>query len=376
VSAGKSATTTITLPPAGDTQPPTVTAFALSATASSLTVPITSFTASDNVGVTGYLATESATAPSAGAGGWSASAPSSYTFGATGAKTLYGWARDAAGNVSAGKSATTTITLPPTSGDSPEPGADKTAPTITSFAIQSTSDSLTVAITSFAATDDVGVTGYLVTESPGAPRRSRHTRWLSAPPASYTFSSAGQKTLYAWARDAAGNISGGANSTTTITFQGNDLEGMENWQEEWFEVSVPQTSVKDFSKAGYLRLRSWDPRERTLQAALYTRDTQTGQWQSADLVIHYTSGGPLSFLAWFEYADAFQFAAEIRGHTESGAMRSASLRAVGIYHLNGTGEDSEDQAEQESEDEQENEFLIIRGKLVDASRVPPELLNN
>ncbi len=84
---------------------PTVTAFTIPATSTSLTVTISSFTASDNVGVTGYLVTESATKPQAGAAGWSATRPTAYVAAATGAKTLYAWAKDAAGNVSAGPSA-------------------------------------------------------------------------------------------------------------------------------------------------------------------------------------------------------------------------------------------------------------------------------
>jgi hypothetical protein len=54
---------------------------------------------------------ESAATPSATAGGWLASAPTSYTFATAGAKTLYAWAKDAAGNVSASRSASVTITL-------------------------------------------------------------------------------------------------------------------------------------------------------------------------------------------------------------------------------------------------------------------------
>jgi len=76
-----------------------------------LTVPITTFTATDNVGVNGYLVTESATAPSASAAAWSLSAPVSYAFSTAGAKTLYAWAKDAAGNVSSSRSAAVTITL-------------------------------------------------------------------------------------------------------------------------------------------------------------------------------------------------------------------------------------------------------------------------
>ena len=54
----------------------------------------------------------------ASASGWSAAAPSSVVAPAAGSVTFYAWAKDAAGNVSAAKSATVTITLntatPPT----------------------------------------------------------------------------------------------------------------------------------------------------------------------------------------------------------------------------------------------------------------------
>ena len=103
-------------PVVSDTVAPTVTGFSIPATSASLTVSITTFTATDNVGVTGYLVTESATAPSASAAGWRSSAPSSYTFTTSGTKTLYAWAKDAAGNVSTGLSATVTVT-----GSNPQP---------------------------------------------------------------------------------------------------------------------------------------------------------------------------------------------------------------------------------------------------------------
>jgi hypothetical protein len=81
------------------------------ATSTTLSVPITSFTATDNVGVTGYLVNESATVPAASASGWTSTAPASYTFATAGSKTLYAWAKDAADNVSASKNATVIITL-------------------------------------------------------------------------------------------------------------------------------------------------------------------------------------------------------------------------------------------------------------------------
>lgn len=94
-----------------DTTAPTITAFTIPAFSSSLSVPITALTATDDTGVTGYLITESATPPSAGDAGWSGAPPTSYTFATAGSKTLYAWAKDAAGNVSAGVSAGVVVTL-------------------------------------------------------------------------------------------------------------------------------------------------------------------------------------------------------------------------------------------------------------------------
>jgi hypothetical protein len=51
--------------------------------------------------VTGYIITKTSTPPSAGASGWTALAPTTYTVGSDGSYTLYPWVKDAAGNVSA-----------------------------------------------------------------------------------------------------------------------------------------------------------------------------------------------------------------------------------------------------------------------------------
>ena len=102
-------------PTTGDTAVPSVTNFVIPSNSTSLTVPITTFTATDNVGVTGYMVNESSTKPSALATGWSTSAPTSYACSSAGAKTLYAWAKDEAGNVSASRSASVSVTttLPP-----------------------------------------------------------------------------------------------------------------------------------------------------------------------------------------------------------------------------------------------------------------------
>jgi hypothetical protein len=326
---------------------PVVTAFSIPATSSTLTVPVSSFTATDNKAVTGYLVTESATAPLAGDAGWSATAPASYVFVTAGTKTLYAWAKDAAGNVSASMNDQVIITLPENdlgntdiygntikwgaqlampvtfteSGEitsvsiyhdggsgnmllgvysdqggfpssrlgitastmvsasagwqtiqlstpvpvvtgqkvwlswvfqtapvirytSGTPGRaassnnwanqmpsafgtsniastkysiyctyttqgsqpDVIAPVVTAFSIPATSSTLTVPVSSFTATDNKAVTGYLVTESATAPLAG-DAGWSATAPASYVFVTAGTKTLYAWAKDAAGNVS-------------------------------------------------------------------------------------------------------------------------------------------------------------------------
>lgn len=172
-----SASNTVTPTPPADTVKPVVTAFVIPATSTSLSVSITTFTATDTTGVTGFLLTENSTAPSAGVGLWTSTAPANYTFATAGAKTLYAWARDAAGNVSTSLSDSVTITLP-----------DTTAPIVTSFIIPSTSNSLTIPITTFSATDNVGVVGYLLTETSATPSVN-NIAWTSSVPTTYTFGS-------------------------------------------------------------------------------------------------------------------------------------------------------------------------------------------
>ena len=271
-----------------DAAPPTITAFSMPATSASTTVDVTNLAATDNIGVTGYLITESASTPSSGDSGWSSGVPTNFTFSSAGVKTAYAWAKDAIGNVSSGASQTVTITLPTytiggtvsglsgtvelqnnagdnlsvsadgsfTFGTSLNSGAvyaaivitqpigqtcsvangsgtvlssnvtdisvscvsgsDTTLPTVDVFTIPASAVSLTVDITSLTATDNVGVTGYHLTESPTAPP-SDDVGWTASAPATYSFSSGGVKTLYAWAKDAAGNVSLSLSASVTVT---------------------------------------------------------------------------------------------------------------------------------------------------------------
>ena len=87
------------------------------------------------------------------------------------------------------------------------------SPVVQNFDIPLTYDSLTVPITDFMATDtdpqkasQAGVIGYLITESSAMPSAST-SGWSGTPPESYTFTTPGSYTLYAWAKDRIGNVS-------------------------------------------------------------------------------------------------------------------------------------------------------------------------
>ena len=136
---------TYTLQP--DSTVPAVSAFTMPAIATALTVLVTTLAAADNVGVTGYLITGSSTAPAASATGWSATAPTSFTFAGSGSRTAYAWAKDASGNISASRSASVVITLP-----------DTTLPTITVVSpLAGATVGASVTVTA-SATDNIAVT--------------------------------------------------------------------------------------------------------------------------------------------------------------------------------------------------------------------------
>jgi hypothetical protein len=85
-------------------------------------------------------------------------------------------------------------------------GKDITPPRITSFDIPTLTFVLTIPVYSFTATDDIGITGYLLTESPLIPNLN-DAEWTVDPPEEYTFNGEGIFTIYAWVKDSAENIS-------------------------------------------------------------------------------------------------------------------------------------------------------------------------
>ena len=83
---------------------------------------------------------------------------------------------------------------------------DTIKPFIVSFSVPETSSSLTVSGITVTAHDNRGVAGLMFSES-NTPPNKNDEMWSSGTPSTYLFGSEGTKTLYAWAKDAADNIS-------------------------------------------------------------------------------------------------------------------------------------------------------------------------
>jgi hypothetical protein len=181
-------------------QPATVTTFTIPSTVESLTIPISTFTAAN---ATGFIVTESATAPAASDSKWTTAAPTSYLASSYGAKTLYAWVKNATGTVSASVSASTTLTQPA------EPAA-----TITKFEIPATGTSFIIPITTFTAS--ANAVAFLVTESATAPAAAAITA-ATAPTTFGPVTGYGDHTLYAWVKNAAGAVSASASAKTTLS---------------------------------------------------------------------------------------------------------------------------------------------------------------
>jgi len=104
--------TGITNTPTTDITKPVISSFTVPTSATTLTIPIFTFDATDNIGVTGYLITRSTTIPLSNDAGWSSIKPTTYSFSTEGDKILYAWVKDAVGNISSTVSQSINITLP------------------------------------------------------------------------------------------------------------------------------------------------------------------------------------------------------------------------------------------------------------------------
>lgn len=94
--------------------------------------------------------------------------------------------------------------------------ADVTPPVLRSFTVESSSTEPYVEVTSFTGSDDTGITGYLITTTDETPSSSQ-AGWSSTKWEYYGFTKTGSQTLYAWAKDAAGNVSNSISAETSYT---------------------------------------------------------------------------------------------------------------------------------------------------------------
>ena len=88
-------------------------------------------------------------------------------------------------------------------------------PTVATFSIPRDYSSLTIPINSFVAIDSVGIAAYRLTED-STPPSADDPGWSPFSPSSYTFSSPGKKTLYAWTKNAAGAVSPAMSCSVTV----------------------------------------------------------------------------------------------------------------------------------------------------------------
>ena len=172
---------------------------------------------SDSDGFSNLAEINSGTFPGNATSTPGAAACTGYTYsawsgcGANGQQT-----RTVTGNTPANCTGTPTTQPVLTQACTPPPAGDTTAPVVTAFNIQAVSNTSNIAIIEFTATDAAGVTGYM-TKKTSTPPTAQDAVWQATPPTSIKFGGQGVKTVYAWAKDAAGNISETASATVVIT---------------------------------------------------------------------------------------------------------------------------------------------------------------
>jgi hypothetical protein len=131
---------------------------------------------------------------------------------------------------------------------------DIAKPVVTSFVIPETSSSLNIPVIAFSATDNIAVTGYKILETP-TPPLADDAGWSAFAPESYTFATKGTKMLYAWAKDAAGNVSVRMSDQVVISVAENPVNTAGNT--EVFSNSVAMSDRRavpvTFSEAGEIQ---------------------------------------------------------------------------------------------------------------------------
>jgi hypothetical protein len=176
-----------------DRNVPVVTGFTVPATSYDLTFPVLTFTATDLTGVTGYIITESGTAPSLSYPGWSPTPPTTHTVLTRAPHTLYPWVRDIIGNVSPAYQGQDIDIVSPA------------LPEVTGFTMPATSYYRAIPVLTFTGTPVQPnypnyVQRYLITES-ATPPLANDPGWGNLPTTNFYVTGDGPHTLYAWVKD-------------------------------------------------------------------------------------------------------------------------------------------------------------------------------
>lgn len=191
-----------------DTTAPTVATFSVNTQSASRNIPIAALTGTDvDTSVSRYLITTTSSQPAAGAAGWAATAPTTYTVASDGSHTLYPWVKDAAGNVSALSGLTQTVLV-----DSAAP----TGLTAVSPADTSIDQPLNVALQASTATDaGVGNVSYYFQINDGAGYNA-NSGWIAAN--SWAPAGLDYGTTYTWQVRAKDGLGNQTVLTTPMTF--------------------------------------------------------------------------------------------------------------------------------------------------------------
>jgi hypothetical protein len=212
-----------------------------------------------------------------------------------------------------------------------------------------------------------------VTESASVPAAD-DPGWSFSPPQNYTFTSIGEKTLYAWAKDVASNVSLGVSGTTTISLP-TDVPDLTRWVGKWFKIaekssgyhySKPQFIRTRSTQSGYLKIKNWDPFNIALQTDWYEQDSQTGQWVSIPLTLTFFAGTSLDFMCWSQEEGKYiiGFTARIQGVEKNGELERATFKTMGGFYLDINKEDASGTPESWA-----GQFSLT-GNLVQESKVP------
>jgi hypothetical protein len=237
----------------------------------------------------------------------------------------------------------------------------------------------------------------MVTESASAPNASV-SGWSTTPPASYTCATGGTKTLYAWAKDAAGNVSASRSASVTISSTNpppspQPAVDLTIWPGQWLKVTmkyqgylfgksnsdvsndnlgqdgnenVPKMASDHENTAGYMKFVSWDPNQGVLQAEIHQKDSQSGQWVTDLLALHLIGGSSMDFLCWTQVnGDVTSgFVVRIQGKGKGGVLKSGTFKTLGGYYFETKGGTASSSAGSLAG------AISINGSLVPEAKVP------